>query len=222
MGQLTLANFRTDVESALGDRSIGNTRVDRWINAGYLDVTGSVNFETLVNDTSTNTVGSTGTIAIPTDAEIVTFIKDTTNDNLLGWLPKNELFRRDATTEGTATHWTRHADLIYLRPVPSGVQAMFIAYKKSPALLASSGTTTDIPDIWDTAVFLMAVQHALLALGEEQRSASWLARGITYITSRITEEDIQSQAAGLGASIPSGIQALMSRLQSLQGGGGGQ
>ena len=220
MGLMTLANFRTDVQSALGDKGIGNSRLDRWINFGYHDLGGSVDFEILEKDTTTATVSGTQTIAVPTDTEIIRLIKDTTNDTLLGWLQKAEMFRRAITPTATPTHWSRHGGLIYLHPVPNAIINMFIVHKEAPVILSSSGAKTVLADIWDPAVFLLAVHHGLLALGEEQRSASWLGRAISYIQSKVTEQDIQAVTPGLDPSLPIGLSALQNRLTEAQRQGG--
>ena len=73
-------------------------------------------------------------------------------------------------------------------------------------------------DIWDPAIFLLAVHQGLLALGEEQRSAAFLGRAISYIQSKITETDMHMEASGLGGSLPSGLQALQNRLEAAKGG----
>ena len=219
MGLLSLANYRTDLQSALGDRGIANSRLDRWVNFGYLDLAGAVPFEILSNDESVNTVGSVQTITAPTNTLIIQFIKDTTSDNLLGWVPKNELLRRSITPTGVPTVWSRHKGLIYLSPVPNGVFALLIGTTEPPAALSSTGDLSVFPDTWDPAIFMLSVHHALLALGEEQRSTAWLGRAITYIQSRLTEQDLQANAAGLGASLPNGG---MSALQARLGPGGAQ
>ena len=218
MGYMTLADFRTDVQSALGSKGISDGRMDRWINFGYHDLGGSVDFETLESDTTTVTVSGTQTIAVPSGTEIIKLIKDTTNDTLLGWVPKTELCRRSITPTAIPEVWTRHGDLIYFAPVPNAIINMFIIHKDAPTRLTSVGSKTVFPDTWDPAVFLLSVHHGLLALGEDARSASWLGRAISYIGSRITEVDMHSQAAGLGASIPGGLQALQARLEGLTGG----
>lgn len=220
MGYMTLANFRTDIESALGDRGIGSTRIDRWVNFGYHDLGGSVDFEVLEKNTTTATVDATQTIAVPTGTEIIKLIKDTTNDVLLGWLPKAELFRRSITPTAKPTHWTRHGNLIYLHPVPNAIINEFIIHKDAPARLTTSGATSVFSDIWDPAIFLLAVHQGLLALGEEQRSAAFLGRAISYIQSKITETDMHMEASGLGGSMPTGLQALQARLAAAQGQGG--
>ena len=97
---------------------------------------------------------------------------------------------------------------------------MFIVHKEAPVILSSSGAKTVLADIWDPAVFLLAVHHGLLALGEEQRSASWLGRAISYIQSKVTEQDIQAVTPGLDPSLPIGLSALQNRLTEAQRQGG--
>jgi len=219
MGLMTLADFETDLQSALGDRGILNARLDRWINAGYYDLAGAVEFEILSNDESVNTVNATQTITAPTNTLIIQYIKDTTSDNLLGWVPKGELLRKAITPTGQPLYWSRHKLNIILAPVPDGVYALSIYTLEPPTVLTGTAVTL-FPETWDQAVFLLAGHNALLALGDEQRSAAWLGRGITYIQSRMTEQDIQANASGLGASLSGGGMAgLQARLAGLQGGG---
>ena len=216
MGILTLADFRTDLQSALGDRGIGNARLDRWINFGYLDLAGSVDFATMDANTSTNTVNATQTIAVATNALFIKFIKDTTSDALLAWTPSVELFRRNITPTAQPDSWTREGDSIYLHPVPDGVYALVQYYKKPPTVLSASGDKTVFADTWDDAVYNLAVHHALLVLNEEQRATVWLARAISYIGSRITEADYHGSSAGLGASLATGFANLQARLAAAQ------
>lgn len=217
MGLLTLAEFRTDIQSALGDLSFDSARVDRWVNFGYLDLASSVDFEILDEDSTTPTVASTDNIAAPSNNLIIKLVKDITNDQMLEWVPKAEYFRRASTPTGTPTCWTRHKDEIKLNPVPSEVVSLFVVYKTPPTALSADGDLSVFADAWDPAIFLLAVHHALLALGREQRSITWLTRAITYIQTRITEADFHSSSPGLGASLPQGIEQLTRRLQYLQG-----
>ena len=217
MGYMTLDDFRTDLQSALGDRGFENPRLDRWINHGYLDLAGSVDFEVLNTDASIDTVAATQTIDTPSGAMIVQLVRDQDNDNLLGWVPKVEFFRRSASVSGKPTHWTRHGDLIYLYPIPDDAYEMWVPYKAAPELLAATLDVSVLPDIWDLAIFYLSAHHALVALGDEQRAASWFSRAVLYIQSRMTETDLHATAAGLGASLPGGgMEALRQRLQAFQ------
>lgn len=218
MGLMTLADFREDMESALGNPGLTDVRKDRWINFGYVDLTGAVEFEILANDEDIPTVSAQNYITAPTNTLVIQMVRDTTNDNLLGWIPKTEYFRRLQATSGAPTHWTRHRDDIQLHPVPDGVYSLKVFTIEPPAALSSSSSVTVLPDTWDPAVYQLAMHHALLARGEEQRSAAWLARAINYIGSRITERDYRNDLRGLETSIPRGMEALQARLEGLQGG----
>jgi hypothetical protein len=220
MGYMTLDDFRTDVQSALGDRGFDNPRLDRWINYGYHDLAGSVDFEVLDDDETTATVDATQTIASPANSMVVKLIRNNTSDNLLGWVPKAELMRRSVTITSEPKNWTRHKDLIYLSPVPDGVYSLFVVFKTPPARFTTAVDVSVFPDIWDPAIFQLSVHHALLALGDEQRSVAWLSRAITYIQTRITEADLHAEASGLGASLPPSGANLQKRLASMQGQGG--
>lgn len=220
MGLMTLENFRADLQSALGDKGINNPRLDNWIHFANLDLAGSVNFEDLTVRTTLPTVIAQPYVAVPDNVLIVVLVRDITNDNLLGWLPKAEYYRRSQSTTGPPDNWTRDKDELLLHPVPDAIVDLLVITKGTPTKMAAPGDTTIYPDIWDPAILLLAAHHGLLALGEDQRSAAWLARAITYIQSRMTEDVLHADMAGLGASIPSGLQGLMNRLQGLQQQGG--
>jgi hypothetical protein len=202
MGFMTMDDFRTDLQSAMGDKGIDNTRLDRWINYAYLDLAGSVDFEVLDEDDTVATVAATQTIDAPDNTMIIKFIRNTTSDALLGWVPKGELFRRSSVITGPPTQWTRHGSVIYLHPVPDAVYSLFIISKIPPDLMTSGTDVTVFPDTWDAAIFFLSVHYGLLAIGEEQRSAAWMSRAVSYIQSRMTEKDLHAKAAGLGASLP--------------------
>lgn len=212
MGFMTLDNFRTDLQSALGDRGIVNERLDRWINFGYLDICGSIDFEVLDEEDTTQSI-STGanTANVPAGALIVKLVKDTTNDNLLGWIPKPEFHRLSASATGAPTKWTRHKNQIFVHPKPTATTAIRIIYKKPPTRLINATDVTVLPDVWDAAVFMLAVSYGMLALGEEQRAGVWLQRVVHYIQTRMTEERMHSGESGLGLSLPVVGQSMLAQ-----------
>jgi hypothetical protein len=171
MGYVTLADYRVDVQSALGDRGIPNPRLDRWINYGYLHLATAIDFQILINDASVNTVVSQNFVTVPTGSSKVLLTKTVVADNLLGWVPKAEYFRRPVLPTGTPAVWTEHNGKILLNPVPSAILALLVVYRKPPAIFTVTTQASVLPDEWDTAIFQLAVHHALLALGEEQRAA---------------------------------------------------
>ena len=220
MGLMTLDDFQEDLQSALGDRGITDGRLNRWINAGYYDLCGAVEFEVLTNSEKYDCTSSQSFVIAPANTLVIKLIRDMDNDLLLGWVPLVEYWRRSQGVTDEPTVWTRQEENVYLYPVPDGTyQLMFITIEP-PAVLTGSDKTV-LPEIWDQAVFLLAGHFALLALGEEQRAIVWLGRAVTYIQSRMTEQDLQVDAGGLGASLPAtGMAALQRRLSGMGGGGG--
>lgn len=199
---MTLENFRTDLQSALGDRGIDNTRLDRWVNFGYVDLSGAISFEMLEFTDEQTTVSGDETLDVPANIMLVKILRDATNDRLLGWLPKNEYFRRSADASGQPTHWSRHGNDIVLHPVPDGAYDIHIMYQTFPDLLDDPADTTILPNTWDVAVHQLSVYHGLQSLGEEQRASLWYNRAVNYIQTRMTEDLHQATASGIGLSIP--------------------
>lgn len=202
MGFMTLADFRTDLQSSMGDRNIDSDRLDRWVNFGYIDISGAIEFEALEATTSRTTVATDSDVLVPDDLMIVKAVRDNTNDRLLGWIHKNEYFRRSAAVGGKPTHWTRHGNSILLHPVPAGAYQLDIIYQTFPSLLLGDADTTILPNMWDIAIHQLSVYHGLQSVGEEQRASLWYNRAVNYIQSRMTEDIHEATSAGLGLSNP--------------------
>jgi len=220
MGLMTLEDFRTDLQSALGDRGIDNPRLDRWINHAYMDLTGGVRFEDLTEINDSETVAGVATISRPTDTRKVLIVKDVTNDNLLGWIPKNEYLRRSSALSGIPENWTEIENLIYLYPKPSGVLSIMTVYLRDPVPLQNPTDLTDISAVWDTVIWMLSVRYGLMALGEEQRASFWLSNALAYIQSKLTEDEIQAMTSGLGRSLPNTMAQLLAAAQNLPSTGG--
>lgn len=200
MGALDLSDFRGELDLIFGDRSITNeeTIFNRWINFGYLEITGALDFEELEeHDDTITTSASDDEYGAPTDALAIKLIKDLTNDQTLEWVSKPDLFRRPVGGEGEPLYWTRHKGDIYLRPTPDGAYNLRIFYKKSPTLLSGNGDQTVLQDMWDQAIVYFSASHGFMMLGEEQRGVAWYNRGVRYSQSRMTEQKFQEGTIGL-------------------------
>lgn len=204
MGIVTFGEFRADVDSALGSKGFSLSTLGRWVNYGYLDLAGSVDFEATDTDQTINTTSGVSFVTVPAEATAVKLVKNSSADVLLEWLPKAEFFRRLSVTTGPPTHWTRHGSRIYLHPRPNGVIPLFVVFKRPPAPLVNSSDVTVFPSVWDPAVFMLATHHGMLATGDEVRASAWLARAMNYISSRITESDVGKTFRGLETAVSLG------------------
>ena len=202
MAYMQLADYRTDLQTALGDRGLSNTILDRHINFAYLDIIGAVKFPELVEeDTSQSTANGVNSVNVPTGAMLVDLVRNTTDDVKLQWIPLQEYWRLTQAA-GVAAKWSRQKNKIMLNPVPNGIKALRILYIKSPARLSGSTDVTVLPDTWDSAVFLLSVHFGLLAVGEEDRATVWFQRALAYVQTRMTEEGLSMGASGLGLTLP--------------------
>lgn len=198
MGQMTLDDFRTELQTALGDRGINNPRLDRWINFAYMDIVSAVSFEITEK---TATVSGTDSLTVPTNSLVVRAVVDDTAGNLLQWISKVEYYRRDRTATGSPLVWTRIGDTIRVLPVPTAAIDYIIQYQGLPDRLSSPEDVTEIPELWDAAILWLAAHHGFLALGEEQRALVWLQKAGVYIQSRMTEDQLHATSPGLGLTL---------------------
>lgn len=211
---LSITNYRSQLQAILGKRGYATAELDAWINMGYQDLAGVVDFPELEETSTVNTAGNTQSISAPPNVLVIQLLKDETSDVALQWLAKPELFRRKISPEGAPKYWTRQGDLIYLSPVPDGVYAIRVFFKQAPADLGTGSSSSVFPDVWDPVILQLAAHYALMGTGQEQRGAAFLSRAVTYIQSHITEDDLRGHEIGLDASIAN----LTNRLETLRGG----
>lgn len=211
MGYMTLSDFRTEVQSALGDRGFVDTRLDRWINFAYLDLCAALPHPELTEeDTTQSTANAVNSVNVPTGAMVVLIVRNTTDDSKMEWVPLNEYWRYSQTA-GVASKWTRQKAKILLNPVPNSVKSLRIIYLKTPARLTAAGDVSTLVDTWDSAIFMLAVHFGLLAIGEENRAMAWLQRAVNYIQSRLIEGGMVATLSGLGLTLPTPTTGIISQ-----------
>jgi hypothetical protein len=207
MGVMTLADFRSELNDVVGDRAVvAAARVNRWINFGYLDVTGAVEFAELEELPTVNTAIGTESYAVPADARAVLGVM--TPDKMLGWMPKHEWMRIRNSTTGAPIRWTRLGNQLKISPIPSSVMTLTLLIKKEAAALALDTDVTVLPDTWDLAIHYLSVSHAWYALKELASGTAWLNRAISYIQTRAIEEHRELIEPGLGATLTPSIQQM--------------
>lgn len=204
MGILTLLQIRTEVDSSLGNRTtVLDPRLDTWINLAYTDIASGIDFEEL--DGEFDIVTAVGTFAYtgPSNPLVVQMVRDETNQRLLTWIPKNEYFRLNRSSNGAAQRWTRKDTRIFVWP-PSATasETLRVFFKITPASLAADGDVTVLPPYVDNALIMLAVAYGLLATGEDQRAIVWLNRAINYLSSRLTGQDFSFLLGGLARTQP--------------------
>ena len=203
MGVLTLIQIRTEVDSSMGNRtSVDDPRIDTWINLAYIDIASGIDFPELDGELVIPTVVGQNNYAGPVNPLVVDLVRDDTNENLLTWVPKNEYFRLNRSTNGPVKRWTRSATEILLFPPPSAIVSLTAFFKITPAILAVDGDVTILPGYVDNALILLAPAYGLLATGEDERAIVWLNRAINFLQSRLTNQDLSFLLGGLSKTQP--------------------
>lgn len=203
MGVLTLLEIRTEVDSVMGNRtSVDDPRIDTWINLAYIDIASGIDFPELDGELVIPTVIGQNNYIGPVNPLVVDLVRDDTNDNLLTWVPKNEYFRLNRSTNGPVKRWTRSAAEILLFPPPSVVVNLTAFFKVTPVILVLDGDVTILPGYVDNALILLAPAYGLLATGEDERAIVWLNRAINFLQSRLTNQDLSFLLGGLSKTQP--------------------
>jgi len=202
MGILTLAEYRTDIEAALGSRAYGTILTDQWTNSAYYEVSGVMEHPEMFNTFSVPTVASTSSYAGPTNSIGWRFVEDVDNDTVLEFIALEDFYRRSRVTEGVPDKWTRTIDTLVLHPTPNAIINLKIHYTLEPTALSSSGHKTILPAMWDHAVFLLAVERGHLHAHEENRAALWRNNAVTYIQGLMTQRMIATSQFDL--AVPQG------------------
>lgn len=209
MGYMTLADFRTDVQSTLGSRGLANATLDRYINFGYLDVTGAMNFEILNSENSLSTTINQQYVDAPSNLISIKMIRNVNSGKPLIWIPLEELFRRPSVPTAQMDSWHLFGSRVYLRPTPNAVYSLNAFCKKSPTRLTAVGDVSVLPHEFDTAILMLANYYGFLLTNQESRAAYWLGLAINNLQSKIVPSDVDVHDTGY-------IETLKQRLSILQ------
>lgn len=192
MGAKNLAGFRSDLEFGLGDRGFAKGKLNGWINAGYFDITGAFDFEEL-HETSRNPfIVDQEDVTLPTDLQWLRSVhNDTDKESLTNIDEDNFWLLEDKTDGGIPEQWTRIGNSLRIWPKTDKARTIRINYNKFPVVLAASKDVTTLTPTWDRGVELFSMHHALMSVGEEARASEFLARGMTYVRSRLLQQEMK-------------------------------
>jgi hypothetical protein len=203
MGLLTLLQIRTEVDSSMGNRTgVLDPRLTVWINLAYNEIASGIDFKELDGEFPFPTVIGQAGYAGPTNPLVIQMVRNEVTHNLLTWVPETEYFRLDRSANGVPRRWTRRGVQIRLWPPPSAIQNHIAYYKVTPTPLAADGDVTILPPYIDNALIFLSVAYGFLAVEEGAKAIVWLNRAITYLSSRITNQDFSFLLGGLARTQP--------------------
>ena len=189
MGRITLTDARAELEEILGSRSIGNTRIDRWLHMALDEIVGSIDFQGLMDIQTITTVSGQQSYALTSGTIGVSSVTDTSNDKSLIYTSPGNFQKLDEDSSGSPKIYTYHGDTLYLWPTPnsSGDTIKVLRRKEHPTWTTGSHS---LPASWDPVVISLAAHYGFAALEELDRSEFWLRRAIMLIRSRREDTEI--------------------------------
>ena len=203
MGFLTLGDFQDELASMIGQDGPGfkrnSTRLTRYINMGYFELTGTQEFKELFAIQTISTVADTKSYTHATTVQSIRGVIDTTNKRSLRRTSIENYFRYDPDVTGQPEIWAREGGLLYVWPVPDAIYSLDILHQAIPAVLSVDTGQTVLNSIWDQAILLLAAKSATMIAGDIEKTEAYLQLARGYIGSRISDQgaDANSQAQGV-------------------------
>ena len=188
MARLTADDMIDIVRDCLGGETtetISDTRILRYINQSYLELSSEYQFRQL--STSTTVTTSSGTAAYELSvSNVLSFedIVDGTNDVLLHRISEWQYLKytQGGTTSGVPAYWfisgvgSNNRYELTLWPTPAGTYSLTVYYNQSPDELVTSPTATSavIPEPWDDSIIYRAVARGWMQLGDPDIASKWI------------------------------------------------
>jgi hypothetical protein len=171
---MDLETIRSRVQGYLGNRSDATqTLVDEAINEAYREMAPIFFFDACeMTDTSTATVASTTTVAIPSTMYHITHVKDITNDLVLEqkditWYEEN--YNDDDPVESAPAYFINYGEQLILYPTPDDAYDLRIRGRKYPVALSANSDEPVYPEDWHRIIVLRAAADLAFYFGMSER-----------------------------------------------------
>lgn len=207
MGLYPRSTLRAELEGIIGrNPDAANVTLNRWLDFGYLDLAGLLDFERLHNTWTLAVTAGTyeynndPLLADPSRYMGTRVVFNPTTRKRLDWVPIADFLTYDLTSQTSPIRWSLKGSKILVQP--TGAASLEVTYKEAPAAFADDNAKTVLASIWDQVVVLLAASHGFSALNEEERSAYFLQKAQQHIQTHITEDRIEEDAGGMLPSYP--------------------
>lgn len=211
MGLLTLIDFRTRLQTMLGNQGFTDTELDYWINDGVQDVAGALDLKKLRCIKTVETAANDNNLSLPNDFVAPLALKIDGQQKLTS-MGVDQYFLYDPTDSdnvGVPRSYVWSDSGLWLYPVPDDIYTVRMLYRRDAAQLAVDTDTSEFPATYDRAILLSAVHHGFFDTGDTLTSADALARFMTYIRSRIQPEEWEAEAWNdRGVWVPTSLDDL--------------
>lgn len=203
MGLMTLADFEDDLNFSLGERmQQDNSRLDRWINQGYVELCSRVEFDVLKDRETKATVAEQDYVSLVATYTSIISLADLTNKRRLRYTALRNFHSLDPEVQGNPKLWSMLGLKLLLWPVPDGVFDISALFFKEPTILSAQDSVTVLPSVWDHGILLFAEKNAWLALRETANATLAYQAAQNYVAETQKEMDLNMGRPSVGLEVP--------------------
>jgi hypothetical protein len=216
---MQLIDMRTEVFACGFDPVLfGASRINMYINDGYLNLVRRVDYYVDENTQDYPTVQGTAMYPLPTDFARVRSVRRTDLGEEMTAVGLRTI-DRSFTTAGAPVFYAMDGANIHLFPVPDQAYPLELRYWKLPALLVNDTDVPTIPADYHSLLIFWAVAAAYSAEDDSQTGALWQAKydkGLSEFSAdmKFPNDDAPNQLTDMWA----GPASLNQRGWSLSGG----
>lgn len=198
MGNYTLAQFRDRLQKTLGNKGFTDPELDVWINAGYAEVSGAVQFEFAYPSIASVNIaeGTSEGVGLDALASIESVTIDEEGIVLVRTSVENIRARqKEGRQRGKPQYYARYGNSLVVYPVADKAYTVTVVGEGDPSPLSNEDERTPFHSTWDNAVHMFAAAQAFFDLGEDERGLFWFDRAVRYAGSRKTDAEMPKSNA---------------------------
>lgn len=206
----TLGSMRTELIQSLGNRTdIPSSRIDFWINQGYLDLASSLKIETLFGSFMLNTVAGQPLYRLPTavaSTRMVSVIDETSYPTYKGRrLDKSDLseYRNARDLTEAPRGYFRDGNLLVIYPTPDKAYALAVDFKIRPTKLTADNHSPVLPEEWHEAIILSALEKGYRRLMEFEKALAIQNELVGFVRRKQDEMAEEDTGRVIQSSLPS-------------------
>lgn len=208
MGLMTLERLEARLQKILGNRGLDELVLRDYIQLGYTEVVGHLEFESEKVCAHFLTVDGTSEYSLPEGLLGVISVTRLGNNEARDFrLRRSDLRNFAAMQRSTATEvrrgapeiWARRRGAFLLWPTPDAEYRVDVYYYQEMPLLEAAEDTTIIPGSFDWSIICFAAYIGFSEHGEDATADQWYQKGIIHMRSRKTDADYEQGTEALPA-----------------------
>lgn len=205
----TLSTLRDELQAMLGGRTdVSPTRLDRFINFGYIDLASSLDIDDLKASMSFNLIVGQPFYNLPNEVMATRHaaVIDAVTYGQLGGRPmrKTDLdtYRRNSDLADEPREYFRERQILVLWPTPAAVRLLSLDFWIRPDKLVGEDDSPLLGWEWHEAILLNARKKAFAALLEFDKAMAAENDFVQLVRRKADRAETEDNSKTVGSSVP--------------------